>query len=81
MAPRPVPLAWKPTVPAKITIPLPIIDVLFKRVGMDLIGPLPKAVWAQEYILMLMDYTMRYPDAIPLWKATSKNIARELFFS
>ncbi|KAF4085715.1 hypothetical protein AMELA_G00098180, partial [Ameiurus melas] len=59
-------------------IPLPIIGVPFEWIGMDLVGPLPKSAWGHEYILVLVDYATRYPEAVPLRKATSPNIAREL---
>ncbi|KAK3548312.1 hypothetical protein QTP70_009582 [Hemibagrus guttatus] len=59
-------------------IPLPVIGVPFKRVSMDLIGPLPKSAQGHKYILVMMDYATTYPDAVPLRKATSPNIAREL---
>ncbi|KAF4075159.1 hypothetical protein AMELA_G00231410 [Ameiurus melas] len=59
-------------------IPLPIIGVPFKRIGMDLVGPLPKLARGHEYILVLIDYATRYPEAVLLRKATSPNIAREL---
>lgn len=45
---------------------------------MVLVGPLLKSVCHHEYILVIVDYTTRYPEAITLWKATSKNIAHEL---
>ncbi|KAL0195135.1 hypothetical protein M9458_008707, partial [Cirrhinus mrigala] len=32
-----------------------------------------------EHILVIVDYATRYPEAIPLRKATAKNIAKELF--
>ncbi len=46
---------------------------------MDLAGPLPKSVRGHEHILVILDYTTRYPEAMPLRKATAKNIAKELF--
>ena len=33
----------------------------------------------RQYILVIMDYTTRYPEAIPLHMAAAKGIARELF--
>ncbi|KAL7844105.1 hypothetical protein SRHO_G00226440 [Serrasalmus rhombeus] len=60
-------------------IPLPIIRVPFERIGMDIIGLLPKSGRGHEYILVMVDYATRYPEAVPLWKATSKAIAQELF--
>lgn len=59
-------------------ISLPIIGKPFEWVGMDIVGLLPKSAHSHEYILVIMDYLTRYPEAIPLWKATSPNIAREL---
>ena len=66
------------TVPSPL-IPLPIIDVPFQRIGMDIVGPLPKSSRGHKYILVIMDYATRYPEAIPLRAATGKTIARELF--
>ncbi len=60
-------------------IPLIIIEVPFERIGMDLVGPLPKSARGHEHILVIVDYATRYPEAIPLRKATSKAIAQELF--
>ncbi len=67
------------TPPPSPLIPLPIIGVPFERIGMDLVGPLPKSAWGHEHILVIVDYATRYPEAIPLRKATSKAIAQELF--
>ncbi|KAL1277202.1 hypothetical protein QQF64_023875 [Cirrhinus molitorella] len=60
-------------------IPLPIIEVPFERIGMDLVGPLPKSARGHEHILVIVDYATRYPEAMPLRKATAKAIAQELF--
>uniref|UniRef100_A0A9J7Y940 Gypsy retrotransposon integrase-like protein 1 n=1 Tax=Cyprinus carpio carpio TaxID=630221 RepID=A0A9J7Y940_CYPCA len=67
------------TPPPAPLIPLPIIEVPFERIGMDLVGPLPKSARGHEHILVIVDYATRYPEAIPLRKATSKAIAQELF--
>uniref|UniRef100_A0A9J7Z5P0 Gypsy retrotransposon integrase-like protein 1 n=1 Tax=Cyprinus carpio carpio TaxID=630221 RepID=A0A9J7Z5P0_CYPCA len=68
----------KPPPPTPL-IPLPIIGVPFKHIGMDLVGPLPKSAWGHEHILVIVDYATRYPEPLPLRKATAKNIAHELF--
>ncbi|KAI2667015.1 Retrovirus-related Pol polyprotein from transposon 17.6 [Labeo rohita] len=46
---------------------------------MDLVGPLPKSARGHEHILVIVDYATRFPEAMPLRKATAKNIAKELF--
>lgn len=40
-----------------LLVPLPIIGVPFERVGMDMVGLLPKPAQGHEYILVIMDYT------------------------
>ncbi len=65
--------------PPSPLIPLPIIGVPFERIGMDLVGPLPKSARGHEHILVIVDYATRYPEAVPLRKATAKAIAQELF--
>ncbi|KAL1259008.1 hypothetical protein QQF64_009585 [Cirrhinus molitorella] len=65
--------------PPSPLIPLPIIEVPFERIGMDLVGPLPKSARGHEHILVIVDYATRYPEAVPLRKATAKAIAQELF--
>ncbi|XP_058638128.1 uncharacterized protein LOC131544123 [Onychostoma macrolepis] len=65
--------------PPSPLIPLPIIEVPFERIGMDLVGPLPKSARGHEHILVIVDYATRYPEAIPLRKANAKTIAQELF--
>lgn len=45
---------------------------------MDLVGLLPKSAWGHEYILVILDYTTRYTEAVPLRNSTSQNIIGEL---
>uniref|UniRef100_A0A803JIM9 Gypsy retrotransposon integrase-like protein 1 n=1 Tax=Xenopus tropicalis TaxID=8364 RepID=A0A803JIM9_XENTR len=61
-------------------VPLPIIDVPFDRIAMDLVGPLIKSARGHQYILVVVDYATRYPEAIPLRNTTAKSIAKELMF-
>ncbi|KAL0149347.1 hypothetical protein M9458_055385 [Cirrhinus mrigala] len=65
--------------PPSPLIPLPIIGVPFERIGMDIVGPLPRSGRGHEHILVIVDYATRYPEAVPLRQATAKAIARELF--
>ena len=60
-------------------VPLPILDIPFQRIGLDIVGPLPKSSRGHKYILVIVDYATRYPEAVPLRTATGKTIARELF--
>lgn len=38
---------------------------------MDLVGLLPKSNWGHKYVLVIMDYATKYPEVVPLWKATA----------
>lgn len=59
------------------TYPMPIISIPFERVGMDLMGPLSSLPRVRNTSLSSWAIP---PDilAVPLQKATSKNIAREI---
>lgn len=64
--------------PGGALIPLPIIRVPFERVGIDILGPLPRALGGFTHVLILVDYATWYPEAIPLRKTSAKAIAKEL---
>ena len=70
--------APRPTVRSPL-IPLPIIEVPFPRVALDVVGPLPKSARGHRFILVIMDYATQFPEAIPLRSATARAVARELF--
>lgn len=53
-----------------LLISMLIIDVPFERVGMNMVGPLPKSAWRHKYVLVLVNYETRYPSAIPFHIAT-----------
>ena len=59
-------------------VPLPIIRTPFSRLAMDIVGPLPKSARGHRYILVILDYATRYPEAIPLRTASAKAVAHEL---
>ena len=59
-------------------IPLPIVGEPFKRIAMDIIGPLPKSRSGNRFILVICDYATRYPEAIPLKRIDAEHIAEEL---
>ena len=58
---------------------MPLVDQPFKRVAVDLIGPIhPSSEEGHRYILTLVNYATRYPEAIPLKKVSSETIAKAL---
>ncbi|CAG2250029.1 unnamed protein product [Mytilus edulis] len=58
---------------------MPLIDEPFKRVAVDLIGPLfPRTDRGNRYILTLVDYATRYPEAIALKDIETESVAESL---
>ena len=47
-------------------VPLPIMDEPFRRIAMDIVGPLPRSSSGKRYILVICDYATRYPEAVVL---------------
>mgnify|MGYP000091361383 CR=1 FL=1 len=56
-------------------ISLPIIDVPFSRISMDVVGPLERSRAGHRYILVLCDYATRYPEAFPLRNTKARQVA------
>lgn len=59
-------------------IPLPIIGEPFRRIAMDVVGPLPRTSRGNRFILVVSDYATRYPEAIALRRVTAEKVAEEL---
>ena len=58
---------------------MPIIDTPFKRVAIDLVGPInPVSERGHRYMLTLMDYATRYPEVIPLKRIDAESVAEAL---
>ena len=58
---------------------MPIIDTPFKRIAVDLVGPIhPVSDRKHRYILSIIDYATRYPEAIPLSKIDTETVAEAL---
>ena len=58
---------------------LPLTDTPFKRVAVDIIGPIePSSNNRSRYILTMMDYAKRYPEAIALPSIKTERIAEAL---
>ena len=54
--------------------PLPCIGVPFKLVAFDLVGPLTKSVGGHRFILTMMDYYTKYPEAIALKRVDNQSV-------
>lgn len=58
---------------------MPLIEEPFKRVAVDLIGPLyPATERGNRYILTLVDYATRYPEAVALKSIETERVAEAL---
>ena len=47
-------------------VPLPVFEVSFERIAMDIIGPLPRSRSGNRYVLVVCDYATRWPEGAPL---------------
>ena len=57
----------------------PIVGEPFQRVAVDLVGPItPATDRGHRYILVLVDYATRYPEAIPLKNIEAETVAEGL---
>ena len=58
---------------------MPLIDKPFKRVAIDLVGPIsPPSEDGHRYILTLVDFSTRLPEAVPLKKIDTETVAEAL---
>ena len=59
-------------------VPLPIIQEPFRRIAMDIVGPLPRSRSGNHFILVVCDYATRYPEAFALKSIDSEHVAEAL---
>ena len=57
---------------------LPIIEEPFKRIAMDIVGPLERTHAGNRYILVVCDYATRYPEAMALKSIDAESVAVKL---
>lgn len=58
---------------------MPIVDTAFQKVGIDIIGPLsPTSEQGNRYILTMVDFATRYPDAIAVPSIDTRQVAEGL---
>ncbi|GFN96128.1 gypsy retrotransposon integrase-like protein 1, partial [Plakobranchus ocellatus] len=69
----------KGTVPRVPLEKVPLIDTPFKRVAIDLVGPInPPSEAGHRFILTLVDYATRFAEAVPLRKIDTESVAEAL---
>ena len=69
----------KGSVPQVPVEKMPLIDKPFKRVAIDLVGPIsPPSEVGHGYILTLVDFSTRYPEAVTLKKIDTETVAETL---
>ena len=59
-------------------VPLPSVEEPFKRIAMDIVGPLPRSRSGNQYILVICDYVTRYQEAVPLRHTDAQHVAEQL---
>ena len=60
---------------------MPLIDTPFERIAVDLVGPIsPVTDKGNRYILTVVDYSTRYPEAIPLKGIEAERVAEALVY-
>ncbi|XP_078666715.1 uncharacterized protein LOC144908750 [Branchiostoma floridae x Branchiostoma belcheri] len=59
-------------------VPLPVIEVPFQRIAMDIVGPLERSKTGNKYILVICDYATRYPEAVPMRSVDARRVSEEL---
>ena len=57
----------------------PVIDTAFRRVAVDIVGPIkPMSETGKQYILVMIDYATRYPEAVALRDIRASTVADAL---
>ena len=54
--------------------PLPVIREPFTRIAMDVVGPLKRTKRGNKYVLVVMDYATKWPEAFALKNIVSETI-------
>ncbi|GFO41784.1 gypsy retrotransposon integrase-like protein 1 [Plakobranchus ocellatus] len=69
----------KGTVPRVPLEKVPLIDTPFKRVAIDLVGPMsPPNEAGHRFILTLVDYATRFAESVPLHKIDKESVTEAL---
>eukprot|EP00745_Piridium_sociabile_P016607 TRINITY_DN2466_c0_g1_i7.p1 TRINITY_DN2466_c0_g1~~TRINITY_DN2466_c0_g1_i7.p1 ORF type:complete len:1403 (+),score=222.61 TRINITY_DN2466_c0_g1_i7:99-4307(+) len=61
-------------------VKMPVVKEPFGTVGIDIIGPIiPRALSGNRYVLVMVDFATRYPEATPLKNIDTETVAEALF--
>lgn len=60
--------------------PIPVFEELFDRVLVDCVGPLPRTMSGNQYLLTIIRAATRFPEAVPLCRITTSLVVKALFF-
>ena len=60
--------------------PIPAFEEPLSRVLIDCIVPLPKSMSGNEYMLIIMCTSTRFPEALPMRNIKAKTIVKALSF-
>ena len=50
----------------------------FRRVAMDIVGPLPRTKSENRYILVMSDYATSWPEAVTLKAIDAETVAKKM---
>ena len=59
--------------------PVAFVTEPFRKIAIDIVAELPRSSTGYKYILTIVDYATRYPEAIPLRSVSSKTVADAIF--
>ena len=59
-------------------LPMSLASCSFEWIAMDLIGPFPRSIRGNKFILIIVDYAIHYPEAVALPSIEATRIAKEL---
>ena len=60
-------------------VKVPIVSIPFSKIAIDLIGPIdPPSQRGHRWVLVIIDYATRYPEAIPLRNIDTESISEAL---
>ena len=69
----------KGRVPNVPLVKTPVVGQAFDKVGVDIVGPIfPASDRGNRYILVMVDYVTRYPEAVPMKNVETVTVAEKL---